>query len=83
MFPNVTGKNPNVTGSCIHKLEPPLGTFSISNCFVKAICSRLNSTEEESDHFNCELDSHADTVCAGKEFVMFEKPNRYVEVSPF
>ena len=75
--------NPNVTGSlCENKTL--VGTFNLSTRFVKAICARLKSSNEtDSNERNCELDSHADTVCAGKEFVMFEKPDRYVDVHPY
>ena len=61
-----------------------VGTFKISNCFVKAVCSRLQTSDATSHELlNCELDSHADTVCAGHGFVMYEKPTRYVDVRPY
>ena len=78
LYPNVNGYSLSLTK------EPLVGTFSISTRFVKAICARLESSEETSPtDLNCELDSHADTVCAGREFVMFEKPDRHVDVHPY
>ena len=74
--------NPYVIGSFCEKETTLAGTFTVSNRFVKAICARLSSVDS-SNEYNCELDSHADTVCAGKEFVMFEQPDRFVNVHAF
>ena len=82
--------NPNekgltkINGKFIQRETTPLGTFPLRKRFVKALIARLKSTNQApKDDRNCELDSHADTVCAGREFVMFDKPERYVNVYPF
>ena len=68
----------------MNKTENSLvGTIPLSTRFVKAICARIGTSDDDSNDRNCELDSHADTVCAGKGFVMYEKPNRFVDVHPY
>jgi len=75
------GNFPNVNGTLLK--ETLVGTFVISRRFVNAVCARLKSADSEPSDLNCELDSHADTVCAGRGFVQFEQPDRFVDVHPY
>ena len=48
--------------------------------YVQSVFRRVAATNPDGKPIFCELDSHADTCCAGANFVMLEEPYKHVNV---
>jgi hypothetical protein len=51
-------------------------------CLISSI-SLIRNVDTVDTHYRCDLDSHADTSCVGKVFVMLGDPVRHANVSGY
>ena len=61
-----------------------VGTPTFSLAFAHRLCAAVSQSHTTDPiDLTCEMDSHADTCCVGRNFVKFREPDRYITVSPF